>query len=170
VLVPPITEDEHSPLPEWMIMSDTKVAKYVNAPHFKVPQGRYAVELVAGRETALVQVVRTTPGRSYKLCFSVGDAGNGCQGYLVVEAYAAQGKLQVPYESLGTGGYKRAELEFAAVQKVTRVVFQSMNYIMKPDGTLCGPVLDDISLVMLPKRRRLFMQSAPPLNTCTEID
>jgi hypothetical protein len=170
VLVPPITEDEHSPLPEWMIMSDTKVVKYVNAPHFKVPQGRYAVELVAGRETALVQVVRTTPGRSYKLCFSVGDAGNGCQGYLVVEAYAAQGKLQVPYESLGTGGYKRAELEFAAVQKVTRVVFQSMNYIMKPDGTLCGPVLDDISLVMLPKRRRLFMQSAPPLNTCTEID
>jgi hypothetical protein len=32
-----------------------------------------------------------------------------------------------------------------------------MNYVMKPDGTLCGPVLDDISLVRLPKRRRLFM-------------
>jgi hypothetical protein len=95
VLVPPITEDDHSPLPEWMIMSDTKVVKYVDAPHFKVPQGRYAVELVAGRETALVQEVRTTPGMSYKMCFSVGDAGNRCQGSMFVEAYAAQGKLQV---------------------------------------------------------------------------
>ncbi|GJN27180.1 hypothetical protein PR202_gb15177 [Eleusine coracana subsp. coracana] len=158
VLVPPITEDENSPLPEWTIMSDTKVLKFVDAEHFKVPQGKYAVELVAGRETALVQEVRTTPGRSYKMSFAVGDAGNGCQGSLVVEAYAAQGKVQVPYESQGTGGHKRAELEFAAADKVTRVVFQSMNYLMKPDGTLCGPVLDDISLVPLPKKhRRLFL-------------
>ena len=39
VLVPPITEDEHSPLPGWMIMSDTKVVKYVDAPHHAVPRG-----------------------------------------------------------------------------------------------------------------------------------
>ena len=50
-------------------MSDTKTAKYVDAR---------AVELVAGREAALVQEARgTVPGRRYRLSFSVGDAGNG---------------------------------------------------------------------------------------------
>jgi hypothetical protein len=52
VLVPPIMEDAHSPLPGWMVMSDTKVVKFVDAAHHAVPHGGYAVELVAGRETA----------------------------------------------------------------------------------------------------------------------
>ncbi|KAL6650959.1 hypothetical protein ACP70R_009884 [Stipagrostis hirtigluma subsp. patula] len=159
VLVPPIMEDVRSPLPEWTIMSDTKVVKYVDAAHFAVPQGSYAVELVAGRETALLQEVHTKPGRWYKLSFAVGDARNGCAGRLVVEAYAAQASVKVAYESQGAGGSKRAELEFAAVRDVTRVVFQSDNYHMKPDGTMCGPVVDDVSLVSVPKHaaRRLFM-------------
>jgi hypothetical protein len=152
VLVPPIFEDEHSPLPGWMIMSDTKVIKYVDSPHHRVPQGARAVELVAGRETALVQEVATVPGRSYRLSFSVGDAGNGCKDSLAVEAYAARATAKVPYESQGTGGHKRAQLEFAAVANLTRVVFQSFNYHTKPDGTLCGPLVDDISLVSVRKR------------------
>ncbi|GJN02472.1 hypothetical protein PR202_ga19826 [Eleusine coracana subsp. coracana] len=158
VLVPPMMEDVHSPLPGWMIMSDTKVIKYVDSQHHAVPQGSYAVELVAGRETALVQEVATTPGKWYALSFSVGDAGNGCQESMIVEAYAARSRMQVPYESRGTGGSKRARLEFAAVDKVTRVVFQSDNHHMKHDGTLCGPVVDDVSLVSVRKHaaRRLL--------------
>ncbi|KAL6903621.1 hypothetical protein ACP4OV_004434 [Aristida adscensionis] len=159
VLVPPIMEDEHSPLPEWSIMSDTKSVKYVDAAHFAVPHGAYAVELVAGRETALVQEAPTKPGQTYRLSFAVGDANNGCAGHFVVEAYAARGSLQAPYESQGTGGYKRAELEFAAVGNTTRVVLQSMNYHMKQDGTMCGPVVDDVSLVTVrkPAARRLLL-------------
>ncbi|KAG0526455.1 hypothetical protein BDA96_06G147300 [Sorghum bicolor] len=154
VLVPPITEDEHSPLPGWMIMSDTKVVKYVDAPHHAVPRGAGAVELVAGRECALVQEVRTVPRRSYKLSFAVGDAANGCEGNLAVDVSAGRAaKLNVPYESHGTGGYKRAELEFVATDNLTRVVFQSANHYTKSDATLCGPIIDDVRLVPVHARR-----------------
>lgn len=159
VLVPPMDEDDVSPLPGWTVMSDTKAVKYLDAAHFAVPRGSRAVELVAGTEAALVQEVRTTPGRSYTLSFSAGDAADGCAGALLVDAYAARGRLPVSYGSRGTGGFVRNELEFAAVANLTRVVFQSMGHYMKPDGTLCGPVVDDVSLVAVHKHaaRRLFM-------------
>jgi hypothetical protein len=67
--------------------------------------------------------------------------------------------VKVPYESKGTGGYKRAVLDFTAIANSTRVVFQSTFYHMKADGTLCGPVIDDASLVSLRKKpagRRLL--------------
>jgi len=117
------------------------------------------VELVAGTEAALVQEVRTKPGRSYKLSFSVGDAANGCATTLLVDAYAALGRLPVSYESHGRGGSVRNELEFSAAANLPRVVFQSMGHYVKTDGTLCGPVVDVISLVSLPKHaaRRLLM-------------
>ncbi|KAG2573036.1 hypothetical protein PVAP13_7KG222300 [Panicum virgatum] len=146
LLVPPMDEDDVSPLPGWMIMSDTKSVRYVDAAHHKVPHGSYAVELVAGSECALLQEARTVAGRTYRLSFSVGDADNGCAQPLAVRASAA-------YSS-----QVRGELEFAAIADVTRVVFQSANHYMKPDGTLCGPVVDDVSLVAVhkPAARRLF--------------
>ncbi|CAM0904033.1 unnamed protein product [Alopecurus aequalis] len=158
VLVPPMDEDDFSPLPGWMIMSDTKSVKYVDAPHHRVPHGARAVELVAGRETALVQEVTTVLGRSYRMLFYVGDAANGCQASMIVDAYAATARQQVQYESQGVGGYKRGQVDFVAVGNLTRVVLQSMNYHTKPDGTLCGPVVDDVSLVSVPNHaaRRLF--------------
>ncbi|CAM0904032.1 unnamed protein product [Alopecurus aequalis] len=151
VLVPPILEDVHSPLPGWMVMSDTKSVKYVDSPHHKVPQGARAVELVAGRESALLQEVATVPGWSYRLSFSVGDAANGCSGSLAVEAYAAQESLKVAYESHGTGGSNSTVLNFKAIENTTRVVFQSSNHLMKSDATLCGPVVDDVLLVRVRK-------------------
>ena len=159
VLVPPNIEDDHSPLPAWMIMS-SKAVKYVDAAHFKVPEGARAVELVGGKESALVQEVRTVPGWAYRLSFAVGDSADGCKGSMVAEAYAARSTLKVPYESNGAGGYKRAVLDFVAVRDRTRVVFQSAFYHMKADGTLCGPVIDDAKLVGLRKKpaaRRLML-------------
>ncbi|KAF8703570.1 hypothetical protein HU200_032384 [Digitaria exilis] len=162
VLVPPMDEDDVSPVPGWMVMSGTKSVKYVDAAHHAVPRGARAVELVAGREAALVQEVATTPGRRYALSFSVGDAGNGCaasEAMMTVEAYAGREAARVAYASRGSGGRTRGGLEFAAVANVTRVVFQSYNHHMKRDGTLCGPVVDDVSLVAVRKRaaRRLFL-------------
>ncbi|CAM0881674.1 unnamed protein product [Alopecurus aequalis] len=159
VLVPPNIEDDHSPLPAWMIMS-SKAVKYLDAAHFKVPEGARAVELVGGKESALVQEVRTVPGWTYRLSFAVGDAADGCTGSMVAEAYAARATVKVPFKSKGTGGYKRAVLEFAAIASRTRVVFQSTFYHMKTDGTLCGPVIDDAKLVPLRKKmtgRRLML-------------
>ena len=47
VLIPPNIEDDHSPLPGWMVES-LKAVKYIDSDHFSVPQDRRAIELVAG--------------------------------------------------------------------------------------------------------------------------
>ncbi|KAG2573035.1 uncharacterized protein LOC120642468 [Panicum virgatum] len=147
VLVPPMDEDDYSPLSPWMVLSSTKSVKYLDAAHYAVPRGARAVELVAGAEAALVQDVGTVPGRPYRLEFSAGDAGDGCAGSLGVQAYAARGSVKVPYESEGKGGFERGVLEFTAIANRTRVVLVSTAYTVKGDGTLCGPVVDDVSLV-----------------------
>ncbi|XP_009591297.1 BIIDXI-like protein At5g11420 [Nicotiana tomentosiformis] len=148
VLIPPNIEDDHSPLPGWMIES-LKAVKYIDAAHFAVPEGKRAIELVAGRESAIAQQVITTKGKVYDLMFSVGDASNSCQGSMLIEAFAGQITLRVPYESKGNGGFKRAKLRFKAVSERTRVRFLSTYYHMKSDhsGSLCGPVVDDVRLV-----------------------
>lgn len=151
VLIPPNIEDSHSPLPGWMVES-LKAVKYIDAAHFSVPNGRRAVELVAGKESALAQTVRTIPGKVYALTFSVGDAANSCEGSMLVEAYAARGKVSVPYESKGSGGFKRGVLRFTAIAERTRVVFLSSFYHSKTDGSLCGPVVDDVMLVSVRRR------------------
>lgn len=149
-LIPPNIEDTHSPLPGWMVES-LKAVKYIDSVHFTVPQGRRAIELVAGKESAIAQVVRTIVGKTYHLSFSVGDASNSCEGSMVVEAFAGRDTLKVPYESKGQGGFKRALLKFVAVSTRTRIMFYSTFYTMRSDdfSTLCGPVIDDVKLVSL---------------------
>ncbi|KAI4984841.1 hypothetical protein ZWY2020_017471 [Hordeum vulgare] len=161
VLVPPMDEDDTSPLPGWMVMSYSKVVKYIDSAHFRVPHGARAVELVAGVEVALVQEVATVPGSSCRLQFSVGDAANGCVASpMRVQVATARGSKSVPYNSKGTGGYARDALDFTPDGNSTRVVFYSAGYHTTSDGsgTLCGPVVDDVSLVCVsrPHARRLL--------------
>ncbi|KAJ1688192.1 hypothetical protein LUZ63_019582 [Rhynchospora breviuscula] len=156
VLIPPMIEDTHSPLPAWMVES-LKAVKYIDSDHYRVPKGKRAVELVAGKESALAQVVRTVPGRRYSLTFLVGDAADGCMGPMVVEAFADHGTVKVPYESKGTGGFKKAVLRFVATGNRTRVVFLSTYYHMKTDGSLCGPVIDDILLLSVRETGRKLL-------------
>ncbi|KAM7471708.1 hypothetical protein LguiA_009891 [Lonicera macranthoides] len=148
VLIPPNIEDDHSPLPSWIIES-LKAVKYIDLEHFSVPEGKRAVELVGGRESAIAQVVRTKVGKLYELTFSVGDAKNFCKGSMMVEAFAGKLNLQVPYTSKGSGGFKKARLQFKAISSRTRVRFLSTFYHMKSDnsGSLCGPVIDDVKLL-----------------------
>lgn len=148
VLIPPNIEDDHSPLPGWMVES-LKAVKYIDSGHFSVPEGKRAVELVAGKESAIAQVARTIPGKTYVLSFAVGDASNSCEGSMVVEAFAGKDTVKVPYESKGKGGYKRAVLRFKAVSVRTRIMFYSTFYTMRSDdfSSLCGPVLDDVKLL-----------------------
>ncbi|XP_043725361.1 uncharacterized protein LOC122671937 [Telopea speciosissima] len=155
VLIPPNIEDDHSPLPGWMVES-LKAVKYLDSEHFTIPQGKRAVELVAGKESAMSQVARTFPGKDYALTFAVGDAGNSCSGSMMVEAYAGRASLKVPYESQGKGGSKRALLRFTAVSTRTRVMFLSSYYNTRSDdmASLCGPVLDDVKLIGVRNTRR----------------
>ncbi|XP_022730722.1 uncharacterized protein LOC111285507 [Durio zibethinus] len=152
-LIPPNIEDDHSPLPGWIVES-LKAVKYIDSAHYFVPQGRRAVELVAGKESAITQIARTIIGKKYRLSFSVGDANNSCVGSLVVEAFAGKATLKVPYESKGTGGFKRAALIFQAVSNRTRIMFLSTYYTMRSDdySSLCGPIVDDVKLLSLRKR------------------
>ncbi|PKI71154.1 uncharacterized protein LOC116199549 [Punica granatum] len=154
VLIPPHIEDNHSPLLGWIVES-LKAVKYVDSQHFFVPTGKRAVELVAGKESALAQVVRTNPGRVYVLSFAVGDAKNSCKGQLAVEAYAGKESTKVFYTSKGTGGFGRAKLRFRAISTHTRVMFLSSIYTMTSDntGSLCGPVIDDVKLVSVRSRK-----------------
>ncbi|GLJ36368.1 hypothetical protein SUGI_0730060 [Cryptomeria japonica] len=148
VLLPPNVDDRSSPLPGWIINS-LKSVKYIDALHYVVPQGRRAVELLAGKESSIAQIVRTEVGKAYLLSFTVGDGNNACNGSMIVEAFAARETVKVPYESKGTGGFKKAQLVFKAVSARTSVVFFSTFYHMRSDdfSSLCGPVIDDVKLV-----------------------
>ncbi|CAO2816009.1 unnamed protein product [Amaranthus hypochondriacus] len=151
-LIPPNIEDAHSPLPGWMVES-LKAVKYIDSDHFFVPSGKRAVELVAGKESAIAQVVRTMPGKLYSLTFLVGDANNACSGSMVVEAFAGKDTVKIPYQSKGKGGYKRGVLMFVATETRTRIMFYSTFYAMRSDdfSSLCGPVIDDVRLVSVRK-------------------
>ncbi|KAG7018074.1 hypothetical protein SDJN02_19940 [Cucurbita argyrosperma subsp. argyrosperma] len=148
VLLPPRQEDLTSPLPGWIIES-LKAVKFIDSKHFNVPVGLAAVELVAGRESAVAQIIRTIPNKLYSLTFKVGDAKNGCHGSMMVEAFAAKDTLKVPFQSQGKGLYKTAILKFKAISPRTRITFFSSYYHTRTDdfGSLCGPVLDDVRVV-----------------------
>ncbi|KAI4302517.1 hypothetical protein MLD38_038251 [Melastoma candidum] len=151
VLIPPRKQDFASPLPGWMIES-LKAVKFIDRRHFNVPSGLAAVELVAGRESAIAQIIRTQPGKCYNLSFAVGDAKNACHGNMMVEAFAAQDTLKVPFVSQGKGGFKAANFKFKALSARTRVTFFSSYYHTRKDdyGSLCGPILDEVRVVSLP--------------------
>lgn len=148
VLLPPRQEDLTSPLPGWMIES-LKAVKFIDSKHFNVPFGLAAVELVAGRESAIAQVLRTVPNKSYNLTFTVGDAKNGCHGSMMVEAFAAKDTLKVPFKSEGKGRFKTASFRFKALSPRTRITFFSSFYHTRIDdfGSLCGPVLDQVRVL-----------------------
>ena len=67
-------------------------------------------------------------------------------------ATGAQGTATVEYHSRGTGGHARGELAFTAEGSRTRVVLYSSGYHTRCVGlgSLCGPVVDDASLVCGP--------------------
>ncbi|GMH03645.1 hypothetical protein Nepgr_005484 [Nepenthes gracilis] len=155
VLIPPNIEDDHSPLPAWMVES-LKAVKYIDSHHFSVPEGKRAVELVAGKESVIAQTIRTNPGKDYVLNFAIGDSNSGCIGPLNVEASVGKDTVTVSYESKGNGGFIRAKLPFKAESTRMRIRFSSMFYTMKEDGSLCGPVIDDVMVLSVRHPRHLI--------------
>ncbi|CAL9096906.1 unnamed protein product, partial [Musa acuminata var. zebrina] len=145
VLLPPKQEDRTSPLPGWIIES-LKAVRFIDAEHHAVPFGQFAVELVAGRESAIAQVIRTISNRVYELSFVVGDAKNGCHGSMMVEAFAGNGTVKARFHSQGKGGHQAASLRFMALANRTRITFYAAYYhiSVRNPGSLCGPVLDQV--------------------------
>ncbi|KAK3021845.1 hypothetical protein RJ639_046234 [Escallonia herrerae] len=145
VLLLPKKQDQISPLPGWIIES-LKPVKYIDSRHFIVPSGLAAIELVGGRESAIAQIIRTVPNKFYNLTFAIGDAKNGCHGSMMVEAFATNETVKIPFASQGKGGFRSASLKFQATSARTRLTFYSAYYHTKFNdyGHLCGPVLDDV--------------------------
>ncbi|KAI3782562.1 hypothetical protein L2E82_12613 [Cichorium intybus] len=150
VLLLPKIHDIVSPLPGWIVES-LKPAKYIDSKHFMVPHGLGAIELVGGRETAIAQIIRTVPNKSYVLSFTIGDAGNDCHGSMMVEAFAGNGTVKVKFESRGKGDSKIATLKFKATSTRTRLTFYSAFYHTKLNdyGHFCGPVLDNVKVLSI---------------------
>lgn len=148
ILVLPKNQDLYSPIPGWIVES-LKPLKYIDSKHFNVPSGHAAIEFVGGRETAIAQVLRTVPKKWYDLTFTVGDAKNGCNGTMTLEAFAGRKSVSVPFTSHGKGWFKNASLKFQAVSQSTRIRFWSPFYHTKlyDFGHICGPVLDNVKVV-----------------------
>lgn len=149
ILIPAKIQDLISPLPGWIVES-LKPVKYIDNHHFKVPSGLAAVELVAGRESAIAQIIRTVAGRNYILSFAIGDAHNGCHGSMMVEAFAGKSAFKLRFESNGKGAFKAGRFGFRADSNRTRITFYSGFYHTKLHdfGHLCGPVLDNVRVVL----------------------
>ncbi|BAT91284.1 hypothetical protein LR48_Vigan08g206500 [Vigna angularis] len=145
VLLPPKQEDLVSPLPGWMIES-IKAVKFIDSKHFSVPLGHGAIELIAGRESVIAQILRTDPNKVYNMKFAVGDAKNACHGSMMVEAFAAKDTLKVPFKSEGKGKFKTVSFKFRAIENRTRITFYSSFYHTRIHdyGSLCGPVIDQV--------------------------
>ncbi len=141
---------DHSALPGWTVES-RKPCKYIDYPHFRVPKGHRAVELISGRDSVLSQTIKTVAGKSYRLSFAVGDGRNNCKGLMKVKATAGHKTFTAHYESKGAGRFKDAEFTFTAHSPTTRIAFMSLSYIMKSDksGNMCGPVVDQVQVVAL---------------------
>ena len=150
ILLPPKQLDLISPLPGWIIES-LKPVKYIDKKHFFVPSGFAAIELVAGRESTIAQIIRTIPNKFYNLTFTIGDAKNACHGSMMVEAFAAKETLKVPYESQGKGGFKIASFKFQAISARTGITFFSAHYHTRLHdyGHMCGPVLDNVRVFLV---------------------
>ncbi|GAY65835.1 hypothetical protein CUMW_244130 [Citrus unshiu] len=150
VLLPPKLQDLISPLPGWIIES-LKPVKYIDKKHFFFPSGFSAIEIVAGRESAIAQIIRTIPNKFYKLTFTIGDAKNACHGLMVIVAFAANETIKAPYDSVGKGGFKKASLIFQAISSRTMISFYSAYYHTRLHDYwhVCGPVLDDVSVIPL---------------------
>ena len=145
VLLPPKQEDLVSPLPGWMIES-LKAVKFIDSKHFNVPFGHGAIELIAGRESVIAQILRTVPNKVYNMKFTVGDAKNGCHGSMMVEAFAAKDTLKVHFKSEGKGRFKTVSFKFRALENRTRITFYSSFYHTRIQDyvSLCGPVIDQV--------------------------
>ncbi|KAJ0623069.1 putative Galactose-binding-like domain superfamily [Helianthus annuus] len=150
VLLPPRQQDITSPLPGWIIES-IKAVKLIDSKHFAVPSGASAIELIAGRESAVAQIIRTIPNKHYKLTFAIGDSKNFCPGDMMVEAFAAKDTLKAPFKSEGKGKWKMVSMEFKATSKRTRLSFYSSFYHTRVDDTvsLCGPVIDQVTVLSM---------------------
>lgn len=149
VLLPTNLDEETSSLPGWIVESNRAV-RYIDSYHFSVPGGKRALELLSGKEGIISQMVATTPNKPYKMSFSLGHGGDKCKQPLAVMAFAGDQAENVHYTPNANSTFQTVNVNFTAKAERTRVAFYSVYYNTRSDdmSSLCGPVVDDITVVV----------------------
>lgn len=135
----------HSPLQQWSIHG---TIRYIDSSHYKVPQGKAAVELLSGgvREESMNLRMANT----YTLNFTIGDANDSCVADFVVYVQAGSSVYNYTMRSNGRGSTFKHTLKFRVDEvnpwEPSTISFYSYEETRTKDGVLCGPVLDDILL------------------------
>eukprot|EP00252_Welwitschia_mirabilis_P005323 TRINITY_DN15824_c0_g1_i1.p1 TRINITY_DN15824_c0_g1~~TRINITY_DN15824_c0_g1_i1.p1 ORF type:complete len:414 (-),score=-12.43 TRINITY_DN15824_c0_g1_i1:216-1430(-) len=141
VLLPTNPDVTTSALPGWTVES-SRAVRYVDSDHYKVPQGKRAVELLSGKEGIISQMVSTVPGKKYTMSFVLDDAETKCGGPKGVMAFA--GDESLPFHLPTTA--EPNNVSFTAKAERTRIALYSIYYNTREDdhSSLCGPVIDDV--------------------------
>ncbi|CAI9264102.1 unnamed protein product [Lactuca saligna] len=149
VLLPTNLDEEISSLPGWIVESNRAV-RYIDSNHFSVPGGKRALELLSGKEGIISQMVSTTPNKPYKMSFSLGHANDMCKQPLAVMAFAGDQAENIHYAPNGNSTFQIVNVNFTAKAERTRVAFYSVYYNTRSDdmSSLCGPVVDDVAVVV----------------------
>ncbi|KAI3709883.1 hypothetical protein L2E82_39651 [Cichorium intybus] len=149
VLLPTNLDEDISSLPGWIVESNRAV-RYIDSNHFSVPGGKRALELLSGKEGIISQMVTTTPNKPYRMTFSLGHAGDMCKQPLAVMAFAGDQAENIHYAPNGNSTFQIVDVNFTAKAERTRVAFYSVYYNTRSDdmSSLCGPVVDDVAVVV----------------------
>ncbi|KAL0364321.1 UNVERIFIED_CONTAM: hypothetical protein Sangu_0529700 [Sesamum angustifolium] len=135
-----------SPLQQWSVLG---TIRYIDSKHYKVPQGKAAVELLSGAPSGIqVDLKLPTTLTSYMLNFTMGDANDSCVGDFILYVQTGVDVHNFTMRSNGTGSASRHSVRFKAdPSRETSIRFYSFNETKASDGVLCGPVLDNVVLV-----------------------
>ncbi|KAI3417921.1 uncharacterized protein J3R85_014053 [Psidium guajava] len=146
VLLQPAQSPVQSPLRQWSILG---TVKYIDSKHYFVPEGNAAVEIVSGNSSGIQTAAQLTKDSSYTLEFMLGDGNDSCVGDLEVRAQAGSVLQNYTIQSKGTGSAQKFSLKFKADSSdtgTTPISFVSYASSQTKDGTLCGPVVDNVVL------------------------
>ncbi|XP_057823780.2 protein DUF642 L-GALACTONO-1,4-LACTONE-RESPONSIVE GENE 1 isoform X2 [Cryptomeria japonica] len=160
VLLPPNLDYETSPLPGWIVES-SKAVRYIDSNHFSVPEGKRAIQLLSGNQGSISQIIKTATSKTYRLIFSLGDAGDECHPPLAVVAFAGDQSQVANYSSVMSDPFHVFNLSFMANSENTKISFHSLYYNTKDNSSLCGPVIDQIKVTDLAELSRGYVFQFP---------
>ncbi|KAL9151721.1 hypothetical protein ABFS82_11G070600 [Erythranthe guttata] len=135
-----------SPLQEWSILG---TVKYIDSIHYKVPQGKAAIELVSADLSGIQIGLNLETKSTYTLNFTMGDANNSCAGDFTVYVQVADNVHNFTMRSNGTGSAFVKSITFKSELPSTvetSIAIYSFNETRTSYGVLCGPVIDNIIL------------------------
>ncbi|KAJ7519102.1 hypothetical protein O6H91_20G022700 [Diphasiastrum complanatum] len=154
ILLAPVSDISSSSLPGWSIGPSNPV-KYIDSAHFHVPNGAGAVELVSPQQGAIQQNVTTVPGLAYGFSFEIGDGNDSCFGNMTIKFQAGPLTQNHTYFSGGFGGKDLVSIGFKAESTSTLVSFMSLSKHYGDGTSFCGPIIDNVMLMVASSGLRL---------------